>query len=321
MKSFFPPITLIVPNYNGAHLLERNLPSARAATADYAGNAKILIVDDGSTDGSTTLLQQKFPDIRCVAHQTNQGFSEAILTGVRSASTDLVFLLNSDVELNVGCLEMLVPYFQGTETFSVSPLILGEDGSVQRHSWNLRKLRHGHLVIDDWTLADARKMREHTLLSSLYCSGGSMLVDRRKFLLLGGFHPIFKPFYGEDFDLGIRAWYRGWPSYFEPNASLVHQSQGSIKDAFKRGVVKTIRRRNRYLLEWIHLPLSNLIGASAFFTLVQLAGELLIGDAVNLRGFWTALPKLSEAIAARRQNRADRELVFNEVLARLSVAK
>lgn len=321
MKNSFPPITLIIPNYNGAHLLERNLPSVRAAAADYAGDAEVLVVDDGSTDGSATLLQQKFPDVRCVVHRMNRGFSEAILTGARSASTDLVFLLNSDVELNVGCLKLLVPYFQDTEMFSVSPLILGEDGSVQRHSWNLRKLQRGHLVIDDWTLAGARKLREHTPLSTLYCSGGCMLVDRRKFLLLGGFHPIFKPFYGEDFDLGIRAWYRGWPSYFEPNATLVHQSQGSIKDAFKRRVVKTIRRRNRYLLEWIHVPLSSLIGASAFFTLAQLVGELLIADAVNLRGFWTALPKLGEAIAARRQNRQDRVLTFNEVLARLSVAK
>jgi GT2 family glycosyltransferase len=293
------PITLIIPNYNGAHLLRRNLPSVQAAAAGYGSDTQIIVVDDGSNDESIAVLRDEFPAIRCIAHEVNQGFAEAILTGVHHASTDLVFLLNSDVELHAGCLEKLEPYFDFPETFSVCPLIFGEDGSIKRHSWNLRRFNRGHLVIDEWNLPDARRMRESRLLRSLYSSGGSMLVCRKKFLELGGFHPIYKPFYGEDFDLGIRAWYRGWSSYFEPNATLIHQSQGSIKDAHKRKRVKMIRRRNRYFLEWTHTPLPRLIRITLPFSLLQLLGELLMLDFVNLKGFLATLPYIRDVIDAR----------------------
>lgn len=315
------PITVVIPNYNGAHLLRRNLPSVLAAVARYGDDSKVIVVDDGSRDESLAVLRDQFPEVRCIVHPSNRGFAEAILTGVQHASTDLVFLLNSDVELHLGCLEKLAPYFDLPETFSVGPLILEEDGAMTRHSWNLRKFNRGHLVIEDWTLANAREMRQRGRLCSLYASGGSMLVSRGKFLALGGFHPIFKPFYGEDFDLGIRAWYRGWPSYFEPDATLVHQSQGSIKDMHKRERVRMIRRRNRYFLEWIHTPWSRLIGVTLPFSVMQLIGEMLIFDRINVRGFLETLPHLRDVITARRAASVGRTQTIGAVLQSLRLPR
>ncbi len=250
------PITVIIPNYNGAHLLQRNLPSVLNAANSYPGDIRILVVDDGSVDDSVELLRSRFPSVELIRHDVNRGFSEAIHSGVEQTRTELMFLLNSDVVLNEQCLERLEPYFTDEQIFSVCPLILREDGSINRHSWNLRELRRGGLKLMDWNIDDAKAVRKSHWLPTLYASGGGMLVSRTKFLALGGFHPIFKPFYGEDFDLGIRAWYRGWPSYFEPEGSLIHQSQGSIKDNEKRQRVKQTRRRNKYFIEWIHLPAS-----------------------------------------------------------------
>jgi GT2 family glycosyltransferase len=293
------PITIVIPNYNGAHLLRRNLPSVHAVAAEYDGKTEIIVVDDGSVDDSLSVLGSEFSNTRCIVHDVNQGFAAAIHTGIQHASYDLVFLLNSDVELHSGCLEKLEPYFELPDTFSTCPLILGEDGSIKRHSWNLRSYSRGHLIIDEWDLTIARETRKKHVLRTLYASGGSMLVCRTKFLALCGFHPIFRPFYGEDFDLGIRAWYRGWASYFEPNATLIHQSQGSIKDNHKRQRVKMIRRRNRYFIEWIHTPLPRLIFISLPFSVLQLIGELLMLDTINLKGFLTALPYIKDVVAAR----------------------
>ncbi|WP_164513383.1 glycosyltransferase family 2 protein [Thiosocius teredinicola] len=314
------PITIVIPNFNGAHLLRRNLPSVMQAAAQYPGDARVLVVDDGSSDDSVEVMRQEFSAAGLVVHAANRGFADAIHTGVEQASTELLFLLNSDVELHVGCLEHLEPYFADPDVFSVCPLILREDGSVNPHSWNFRVFRRGYLKLHRWNLDAARESRKRNKLPTLYASGGGMLVSKTKFLALGGFDSIFKPYYGEDFDLGIRAWYRGWPSYFEPEATLVHQSQGSIKESAKRSNVKTIRRRNKYFIEWIHMPAARLFFTTLPITLIQLLFELLRFDRVNLRGFVLAIRSLPAALAARRSAQGGQEMGLPAILAKIQDA-
>ena len=102
-------VTVVIPNYNGAHLLERNLPSVLACIAADRLPARVVVVDDGSRDKSLQVLQQRFPAIDVIVHPENRGFSEAIWSGVQAADSELVFLLNSDVELKPGCLAGLIP--------------------------------------------------------------------------------------------------------------------------------------------------------------------------------------------------------------------
>jgi GT2 family glycosyltransferase len=309
-------IAIIIPNYNGAHLLARNLPSVLTSIETDELNATVIVVDDGSTDASLQVLQDRFPAVRVVAHPINRGFSEAIWSGVQAADTELVFLLNSDVELKAGCLKRLVPYYESPDTFAVCPLILDEDGSVNRHSWNQRRFQWGNLKAVEWELSSAREARQRGWLATLYTSGGSMMVRRSMFIALNGFHPIFKPFYGEDYDLGLRAWRQGWSSYFEPGASVVHQSRGSIKDHVKRAYVKQVRRRNKYLLEWIHLPALRLWTGVIPWSLWQLLGEVILLDRVNLKGFGNAVLQLGSVMRARRIVQRTAKLSFTEVLQR-----
>jgi len=307
-------LTIVIPNYNGAHLLRRNLPSVLQAAAAYAAGTEVIVVDDGSKDDSVDVLEKEFPQVRCVRHLENQGFSEAVLTGVKAAKTRLLFLLNSDVEMEVGCLRPLAGYFTEESTFSVNPLMLDEDGAVNRHSWNLRSMQRGYLKLDDWTIEQARVLRQSRKLSSLYACGGCMMVEKEKFMALGGFHPIFKPFYGEDYDLGIRGWYRGWKTYFEPNSTVIHQSQGSIKDNVKRARVKQVRRRNRYFLEWLHMSRSQLLLSTLPQSLFQLLGEIVILDKTNVKGFFTALASLPQVLAARRSILEGQVMTLDEII-------
>ena len=308
------PITIIIPNYNGAHLLERNLPSVLDCIEVDGLNAEVIVVDDGSRDASLNVLQVRFPAVRVIAHPENLGFSEAIWSGVQAAESELMLLLNSDVELIPGCLKKLVPYFESPDTFAVCPTILDEDGSVNRHSWNLRSFQRGNLKAVEWDLQSALDARRQGWLATFYTSGGSMMVRRSMFLALGGFHPIFKPFYGEDYDLGLRAWRQGWASYFEPGASVIHQSRGSIKDHVKRAYVKQVRRRNKYLLEWIHFPAWRLWLTVIPLSLWQLMGEAILLDRVNLKGFGNAVIRLGSALRARRLVQRSARMTFSEVL-------
>lgn len=295
------PVSIIIPNYNGQHLLMRNLPSVLEAARQYGGQTEIIVVDDGSRDDSTRILRQEFPEVVLVIHEENRGFAEAIHTGVRTAKSELLFLLNSDVQPESGCLQPLTEYFGETETFSVCPLILDDDGKINRHSWNIRELRCSGLKPVAWDMDSALLARRKAKLPTLYASGGSMMVRKSMFLDLQGFCPMYKPFYGEDYDLGLRAWRRGWRSYFEPNASVLHQKQGSIKDNVRRSFVKQVRRRNKYILEWTHIPALKLWSCVVPLTVWQLLGEMVLLDKVNLKGFSSALIRIPEILAVRRE--------------------
>ncbi len=308
------PITIVIPNFNGATLLKKNLPSVLSSVEAYGQGSSITVVDDGSADNSVEVLRQNFPIINVIEHQQNMGFAEAVHTGVRNAQTDLVFILNSDVQLNEDFFPPLVSYFEDENTFSVNPSIYDEKGDIKRHSWNYRQFRRGRIALLDWRLDEAKAITAAgKRCPTMYGHGGSMLIRKKMFDALSGFDPIFKPYYGEDSDIGIRAWRRGWYSYFEPSASLVHQSVGSIKANVHIKKVKCMRRRNRYLLEWIHLTPWQLITKTFPFSCFQLLGELLTFDTVNLKGFYLALLKIPEVVRSRKAVKQSAVLNAHEV--------
>jgi len=312
------PITVVIPNYNGAQLLLKNLPSTIEALDSYSDNCSIIVVDDGSADDSLVVLEAHFPKIEVVVHAKNKGFAEAIHTGVNAAKTELLFLLNSDVQVQSDIFQGLVPYFDDENTFSVNPLIYDEQGEVKRHSWHLRQLKSGVLKLMKWKLEDALTWRSQgDRLPTMYAHGGSFMVRKSMFLALGGFDSIYKPFYGEDSDLGLRAWRRGWASYFEPTVHIVHQSIGAIRSNVKMDYVKCIKRRNRYILEWTHLNRSQLLFRSIPGTIFRLLGELLIVDKINLKGFYLALLKIPEVIKRRDELRKKDTASLDDLLKKI----
>lgn len=308
-------ISIIIPNFNGEQLLLKNLPSVINAAAGLP-SINIIVVDDGSSDNSLKVLTEYFPGIQVVIHEKNRGFSDAIYSGVLASNAELLFLLNSDVELksNGEIFNVLAEYFNQEEVFSVSPLIVNDQGHITRHSWNRKILKYGRFKSVEWSIDQALSLRKSRKLTALYASGGSMMVRKSMFIALQGFHPLYKPFYSEDFDIGLRAWRKGWRSYFEPTVSVIHQSKGSIKNNIRRAYVKQVRRRNNYILEWLHLPLPRLFFTVIPLTLWQLLGEILLFDKINIRGFITALPKIQQIILARKEIKSQQKLTFAEIL-------
>lgn len=309
-----PDVSIVIPNFNGADLLARNLPSVLLAAKTYKQNTKVIVVDDGSHDASLQVLEQQFPQVGVIVHPHNKGFADAVYTGISTAQTELIFLLNSDVQPDPQCLEPLVEYFKEPDTFAVSPLIRDENKEINRHSWNIRGFKKGNLKPIEWHLDQAFAARLEGKLLTIYASGGSVLLRKSMFMALGGFLPLFKPFYGEDYDLGLRAWRRGWRSYFEPGVSVIHQHHGSIKDNVKRTYVKRIRRRNKLILEWMHLPSWRLWTSVIPLSIWQLLGELILLDKVNVMGFWSALSRVPDVLQERRQLAQTQKLSFEQIL-------
>ena len=306
--SDLPPVSIIIPNFNGATLLQNNLPSVLDALECYPGGGRVIVVDDGSGDDSLHVVGQHFPQVRLEKHATNLGFAEAIHSGVRVAESDALIFLNSDVRPERDFIAPLIRCLREDGVFSVQSAIREEAGNI--HPYCLTRFR--------FRLGVLKRLKTLDLGNQpwwcLYASGGSMAVDKARFNALGGFLPIFKPFYWEDFDLGVRAWRRGWKTLLEPTSVVLHQDRGSIQDNVKRQRVRRALQRNKLLAEWIHFPASTL----AVFMLPRLLLRMLTRTLVGDFGIWAALfgalGRVPEVLATRRSINTTAKQGFREIL-------
>ena len=307
------PVALIIPNYNGAALLRANLPSVLAAAGNYPGGCEVIVVDDASTDDSIVVLEREFPQVHLLRHAENRGFAAAIHTGVQAARAEFLIFLNSDVRPDADFIEPLAHHLCIPEVFSVTPLIVDGRGEVTEEAWRCYGLRRGRLRL----IPLHGRVPPHWVETG-FASGGSMALRKSLFVELGGFAPIFQPFYSEDSDLGLRAWRRGWVSRFEPGCRVVHDHVGSsINTQVSSFRVRRIRRRNQFLLEWIHLPARDLFGALLPGYLLQILGRLLRLDMAYFGGLAAALWQLPQALTLRAKIAKTQRMGFWDIMSRV----
>ena len=104
------PATIIIVNWDGRQLLAECLPSVVEAVQHDGGKHEILVVDNGSTDGSVDFVREHFPCVHVLALDRNYGFAEGNNRAIAQARTDIVVLLNNDMVVNR---EFLRPLLDG----------------------------------------------------------------------------------------------------------------------------------------------------------------------------------------------------------------
>ncbi|WP_026897266.1 glycosyltransferase family 2 protein [Daejeonella oryzae] len=242
-------ISVIIPNYNGRHLLQQNLPSVLSAIENTGVDFEIIVVDDCSLDDSVNFLKLNYPAIKLIISEKNQGFSASCNKGIAISQKELILLLNTDIELNSDFFSTQFKYFELPDTFGVSSKIIGaKKGEIQDtarfFTFSGFKIKANYF----FHLAD-----ENFLCPTAYLSGANALIDARKLKMMGGFDEIFSPFYYEDFDLGLRAWRTGWKCYYDPKSYCIHDHSSTTKNYRTRNWVKAIFFRNRFIVHAIHL--------------------------------------------------------------------
>ncbi|MGD8523628.1 MAG: glycosyltransferase [Desulfobacterales bacterium] len=296
-------VSIIIPNYNGEQILKRSLACVIEAASAYPGSCEIIVVDDASTDNSFRMIADQFPEIKVIRHEINQGFSEAVHSGVRASMHAILIFVNTDVLPDRDFISPLVRWFDRQDTFSVSPLILDRQRKPFRVSWNLFKMVRGEIRRQNWNLSDAlEKARRERPLESLFASGGSIALRKAMFEQLGGFLPIYKPFYYEDRDLCTRAWQRGWKTFFDPESRVVHDHVGTIRRFYAAKQIKIIQRRNRLFYLWLHLSKRKIVVSHIPWIFVRLILRLVKIDLVYPIAVFKALCGLGEVIKLRKIN-------------------
>ncbi len=126
--------SVVIPNWNGRDLLERYLPSVVEALAGNPEN-EVIVVDNGSTDGSADFVRERFPSVRVLALDRNLGFGGGSNAGFRAAKNDIVVLLNSDMRVRAGFSGAAARRFHRRESVrGVVPDLLQRSGQAARRN-------------------------------------------------------------------------------------------------------------------------------------------------------------------------------------------
>ena len=225
MNSNDKKITVIIPNYNGIKYIEGCLDSLENEKKEE-GTPKfgVIVVDNGSTDGSEVLLKEKYKDITKIFLEKNTGFCHAVNLGIKAADTPYVILLNNDTKVLAGFIKNLYECIsRKKKTFAVSSQML---------MWDKPEL------LDDagdlynafgWAFARGKKRpaKEFDKRAKVFSAcGGAAIYKRSVFEKIGYFDERHFA-YLEDLDICYRAKIYGYNNYYEPGAKVLHFGSAS----------------------------------------------------------------------------------------------
>lgn len=248
-----PRFSIIVLNWNGRELLGECLDSVLAQTfRDF----ELVVVDNGSTDGSRELLRQRWGgNIRLVPLSSNRGFAGGNNAGIRVAVGRYVVLLNNDTTVDPGWLAALsLATRRHPEAGMFTPKILNY---YRRDEID----NTGHVIYPDGLARgrhrlekdDGRFDEEGEALWPSGCAG----VYRKDMLdEIGLLDEAFFA-YGEDVDLGLRARWAGWNCYYVPDAVVYHKYSATT-GAYSPGKVFLVER-NRLWILFKNFPLRDVL--------------------------------------------------------------
>jgi GT2 family glycosyltransferase len=293
-------LAIVIPSWNSAALLPRCLDSLAGQ-----GEFELVVVDNGSSDGSVELLRSRGIDPLTLPE--NRGFAAAVDLGVERTGARLILPLNADTELEPGALAALVAALDAEPGLGgVAPRILQVEGA-DREVGTARLYSAGMALSADGRAfetgagepATGRWLERREVFG---VCGAACLLRRELFTELGGYERSFFAFY-EDVDLNVRARIRGWRFEYLPEAVVWHRGNASWMAAAPRPGAWNARlvARNRIVTQARFMPVTALprIGAVEAGALLRAARQGRLG--ATLRGKLEGLARLPAALRERRR--------------------
>src|SRR5437588_4664170 len=216
-------VSIIILNYNGRKHLEACLSSLEDLEFPKQ-QLEIIVVDNGSTDGSLGLVKARFPTVVLVQNETNLGFSKAANMGAERAKGEYLAFLNNDMRVEKNWLSVLVKTARAGGFACVGSTVLNWDGTEVDFKGCINVAFCLAYEPSEDQSPDLSDAASYSL--TLFASGGAALVQLRVFQELGGFDPDFF-FYQEDVDLGWRLWLRGYECAISSESIVYHRGGAS----------------------------------------------------------------------------------------------
>ncbi len=301
---------VVIPSWNTLDYLPRCLGSL--ARQDAA--LELLVVDNGSTDGSAEYLERE--GVPHIALPENTGFAAAVNLGVAATEAPAVLVLNADTELEPGCVGALLDALAGDPGLGgVQPRILQlEGGDSEPDPEAGRIYSAGQALTRDGRAfelhAGERQAPRHRARREVFgVCGAACLLRRDLFSELGGYDESYFAFY-EDVDLNVRGRILGRRFEYVPDAVAWHVGNAAWSREFSRPAAENARlvARNRLATQMKFMPARDIprIAAVEAGSLARAARQRRLVP--TLRGKAAALRRLSQLRGERRRLRSDGDL-------------
>ena len=237
---------VIIPNWNGVKSIGKCLSSLKCKASN------ILVIENGSIDGSLEFIKSSYPDIRLIINKENLGFAGGVNQGLDVAINEnykYAALLNNDAIANKDWLENLVNEMENNPSVGIATSkILSSDGSTIDSTGDL---------YTNWGLPFPRGRKEKS--STIYdqdkeifaASGGASIYRIDTLKEVGLFDEDFFAYY-EDVDISFRAQLAGWKIQYVPSAIVFHQIGATSKKI--KGFTTYQTMKNLPLLFYKNVP-------------------------------------------------------------------
>lgn len=266
-------LSIVIPTFNQRELLDRCLTSV----VRYApSGAEIIVVDDGSRDGTADHVESQYPSVRLIRHDRNQGFCAAANAGWKVARGDIVELLNNDAEVTEGWTEEPLRCFEDSKLGAVAPLVkrlpfrrLIDSAGDEYLSYGLARKRLEGRASSDQRLVPCEVFS---------ASASSAFYRREAMERVGGFPERFGAYF-DDVDLGFRLRLAGFHCLFVPSSVVFHWVSQSHSHSSRQLLHQVAANSER--LFWINLPahrLALMVGPHLAYLLALMVYKGLKGE-------------------------------------------
>jgi GT2 family glycosyltransferase len=290
-------LSIVIVNWNSRDDLRACLASLAAQTHR---DLDVIVVDNGSTDGSVSMATAEFPSCRLLPQPDNLGFAEGCNRGIQASTGEWVAMLNNDCVAEAGWAQALV------DAASRAPascgmlqslmLFLDRPGTINSTGIELTALGNGRDRHRDrsWPNDDSRRP------AAIFCPTAGAAAYRRAMLdqirLSTGYFDRDHFMYLEDLDLGWRARLAGWDALFVPDSVVRHRWHGS-SDRHGASWMAVLSGINRVRTQLKNASPS-LIARTSPVTLVEM---LEIGRHAGFEGLRRLKKAVQESLNARKE--------------------
>jgi hypothetical protein len=226
-----PTLSVCIVNWNTRADLEQAIATVLAADAELV--PEVVVVDNGSCDGSAEMVRERYPDVLLLAQGENLGFARGYNLAASKTTGRHLLMLNPDTAVRPGTLSVLVRHLEAhPQVGAVGPRLLNSDGSLQLscrrfprpmaalfRNTPLGRLFPRNRYAREYLMADW----DHTTSREVdWVSGAAICIRRQTWEQVGPFDEGFF-MYAEDLDWCLRAQQAGWQIHYLPEAVIVHR--------------------------------------------------------------------------------------------------
>ena len=235
-----PLISISIVNLNGSNYLKDCLESLDKLNYPK-DKIEILVVDNGSTDDSVKFVKNRFPQVKIIQNNKNNGFAKANNQAAELAEGEYIAFLNNDTKIDKNwIIELLKPIYKNREVVASGSKVLSFDGNSLDFVGGMINFEGKGFQIDYGKPVRDDNYRINKFLP--FVNGGAMMINRKVFLECGGFDGDFFAYY-EDVDLGWRLWILGYKVVFAPDSIVYHHHHGTSK-TFGEDRLRFLKERN-----------------------------------------------------------------------------